>query len=164
MVVVGGEEDGFVRQRGVAARARGYHVAGNKWPQAADDVRFELDVEGKGLEVAGLRLLEELVEIESRHADQFFRCIGADPRSGLQFRRAVQLQIRFFIAPGVANYLPRITGEIGAVNDQRGDRSATGGFFQFIGPAAVVGEGGALEKIWIVRDGLVYEEQRYFTF
>src|SRR5208282_357391 len=56
MIVMRGEEHGFVLQVGVAARAHGYHVARNKWSQSANHVGFELYVERNGLEVARLRL------------------------------------------------------------------------------------------------------------
>ena len=52
-----------------------------------------------------------------------------------------------------------IAGEIGAVNDEHAHGSAARGFFIFVGPAAVVGEGFALEELLIVRRRLVDDDQ-----
>ena len=135
------------------------NVARSERVNGTDDVCLQIDRQWNRLEIARLRLLEKLVEIETCHGNQFAGDVLLNPGSGFEFRRAIELQERFFSAPGIAHHGPRIAGQIFAVNDQRGNRAAPRRLFKFVGPAAVVGERLALEKVRIVGNRLVDKEQ-----
>ena len=127
-------------------------------------MRLQIYRQLDGLEVARLRLLKELVEIETAHRDQLARHFQLDPGRGFEFRCAVEFQKGLFAAPGIAHHGPRITSQIRAVNDERSDGAAARSFFKLVGPAAVVGERLALEEFRVVGDGLIHEEQRDLAF
>jgi len=114
-----------------------------------------MDWELDGFEFARMRLREELVEIVATHGDDFLGDIKLHPGGSLDFRSFVALEIRALAAPGIADNLPAVAGEVGAMNDDGGDGAAARGFFELVGPAAVVGESFAFEEFGIVRSGLV---------
>ena len=65
---------------------------------------------------------------------------------------------------GVADDVPSVGGEIGAVDDERADRSFAGGLLELVGPAAVVGEGFAAEEGGVVGGRVVDEAEDDFAF
>src|ERR1700693_253576 len=87
-----------------------------------------------------------------------------NPGSGFELRCAIEFQVGLPRSPRIANHFPTIAGEIGAVNDQRGDRTAASGFFKLVGPAAVIGEGFAFEEFGIVGGGFGDKEKSDFAF
>ena len=76
----------------------------------------------------------------------------------------IALQIALLDCLGVPDHLPAIAGQIAAMNDEHADGAAARGLFILIGPAAVVGERLALEKLLVVRGRLVHDDQRDFAF
>ncbi len=95
---------------------------------------FNVTDSSMGLKSRDCALLIKLVEIETGHATSFLRDIELDPRGSLQFRRTIPLQVGSFAAPRVAHHFPRIAGDIGAMNDQRGDGAVTGSLLIFVDP------------------------------
>jgi hypothetical protein len=65
---------------------------------------------------------------------------------------------------GVADDVPPIAGEIGAVNDESADGSFARGLLEFIGPAAVIGEGLTAEEVGIVGGRIVNQAENDLTF
>ena len=62
-----------------------------------------------------------------------------------------QLHFLIFATPGGSHHFPAVAGRRRGVDDDHGGGAVTRGFFVFIGPAAVVGERRAGEKLGIVR-------------
>ena len=79
-------------------------------------------------------------------------------------RRAIELQVGFFLAVRIADHFPAVAGQVAAMNDERRHRAVTRGFFKLVDPAAVVGQRLAGEEFWIVRGRLVDEEERTLPF
>ncbi len=75
--------------------------------------------------------------------------IGCDPTGGFELR-LIAFQEVTFARVGVADDLPGVAGHFGFVDEEDADGAFADGFFVFVGPAAVVGEGAAFEKIGVV--------------
>ncbi len=78
--------------------------------------------------------------------EDLFGYVELDPACGFELRVFVVAEIGFFAGVGVFDDVPTVAGEVGAVNNECADGSHTGGLFEFVGPAAVVGEGVAAEE------------------
>src|SRR5450755_2209354 len=67
------------------------------------------------------------------------------------------------LAPGAANDPPSIASRGRRVNDERGHRTAPGGFLEFVSPASVVSKRRAAKESGIVRGRLVREKDQNFA-
>ncbi len=70
----------------------------------------------------------------------------------------------FFAGVGVVDYVPAVAGEVGAMDDEGADGSFAGGLFEFVGPAAVVGEGLAGEEFGVVGGWVADDAEDDFAF
>src|SRR5260221_14453217 len=71
--------------------------------------------------------------------------------------------MRFLHAPGIADHLPTVAGEGGAMDYEGADGAVARGLFELVGPAAVIGKRFALEEVRVVGNRLVHEEQGHFA-
>ena len=79
-------------------------------------------------------------------------------------RVLVVAEVGFLAGIGVFDHVPAVAGEVGAVNDECTDGSHTCGLFEFVGPAAVVGEGVASEEVGIGGGRVAYDAEDDFAF
>ena len=114
------------------------------------------------MKVAGLRILHHLVQSRARGRSQPRRHVEMHPRRDFQ-RRSLQLQRRPLPGIRIPHYFPGIARHLRLVNQNHSDRAFARGFFVLVSPAAVVGEGLALEKLQIIRRRLVDQHQQDFA-
>ncbi len=114
------------------------------------------------MEVAGLCVRHQFVEVHAGLLRQLAGDFKLDPTGGLELR-LVAFQERFFTGVGVAHHLPGIAGHLGFVNEDHADGAFAGGFFVFVGPAAVVSEGAAFEEIRVVGGRLTDQHEQDFA-
>ena len=81
-----------------------------------------------------------------------------------EMRVFVVAEVGFFAGVGVLDDVPAVAGEVGAVDDERADGSFAGGLLEFVGPAAVVGEGFAAEEVGIVGGRVADDAEDDFAF
>ena len=162
MVVVRGVDDGLIvlRRAGNAAHNVGAGVAAH----TALNVCTERDRQLDGVEAGLAGAFDGLIEIaHAGHVEELLRNIVLNPRGGAQSSRGIALEIALLNCLRVADHVPRIAGQIGAVNNEHAHGSAARGFLVFVGPPAVVGEGRALEETVVVRGRLIDDDQNNFA-
>ena len=117
-------------------------------------------MEGAGL--AGL--VDCLVEIaEPCEREQALGHVVLNPCGGAQRCAGIALQVALLYSLRIAHHFPAITCQISAVNDEHAHSAAACGFFIFVGPATVVGEGFAREEFLVVRGRLIDDDQSDFA-
>ena len=112
----------------------------------AFDVGVEADGEFDGFEAAFAGGFDLGVGVEVGGFEDLFGYVELDPAGGFELRVFVVAEVGFFAGVGVFDDVPAVAGEVGAVDDECADGSHAGGLFEFVGPAAVVGEGVAAEE------------------
>ena len=85
-----------------------------------------------------------------------------NPRRDLQ-RRAFQLQCGLLSRIRIPHHFPRITRHLCLVDQDHSHRALARGLFILVSPAAVVGEGLALEEFRIVRRRFIHQHQQNFA-
>ena len=139
----------MVPVRGVDHRLRGRLRASQP---RHDIVRVDLPVRGfepeTGLdserdrgEFRTRRRFARLLEVHPGCFEQRHRPLTGDPALDLQLVHVPvgAPEIELLAGPGAAHHLPRIPRRAGLVDDKRPERTHRGGFFELVGPAAVVG-------------------------
>ena len=93
---------------------------------------------------------ELLVEVKACGGEELFGDVELDPACSLEVRVFVVAEEGFFAGVGIFDDVPAVAGEVGLMNDERADGAHARGLLEFVGPAAVVGEGVAAEEFWVV--------------
>jgi len=93
MIVMRRVEDRFSSFVVIGSLNHSQDVPRTERPQRAHHMRLQVYRQLDRLELPRLRLLEQLVQVESRHADKLPRHLFLNPRSRLQLWRAIQLQV-----------------------------------------------------------------------
>ena len=83
-----------------------------------------------------------------------------NPGSRAQRIQRIACQVALLDGLRILHHLPSITRQIGPVDDEHADRTATRSLLVLVGPAAVVGHRLALEKLLILRGRLIHDHQR----
>ena len=80
-----GIENSLVISVRVGPFQQGHDVTRNKWPHLARHMCLQSNGQLDGSELAGLGLLEKLVQIETGHSRELFRRFKLNPGGGLKF-------------------------------------------------------------------------------
>ena len=98
--------------------------------------------------------LDGLIQIaQPGHRQQLLRHVVLNPRRRAQRRHRIAFQVALLHRLRVAHHVPPIAGQVVAMNNQHAHGSAPRRFLILVGPAPVVGERLALEKLLVVRGG-----------
>ena len=128
---------------------------------AALHMRAQLYRKFNSMEARLAGRIDGLIEIAlAGQRQQFLRHVVLNPRGGAQRGRGIALQIALLDSLGVANHLPAITRQIGAVDDEHPNGTAARSFLVFVGPAPVISEGLAFEEFLVVGGRLVDDDQQ----
>src|SRR5690606_28676821 len=107
--------------------------------------------------------LERLGEIHSTKAQQLishgFGNPAFDPRTFLFLARQTEL----FASPRALDHIPWISGHFVVMNKNRTSSSLTGGLFQLVSPAAVIGQGPPSKKIGVFRGRIIDQKHQNLT-
>ncbi len=93
-----------------------------------------------------------------------FGYVELDPACGFELWVFVVADVGFFAGVGVFDDVPAVAGEVGAVDDEGADGSHACGLFEFVGPAAVVGEGVAAEEGGVGGGWVADDAENNFAF
>ncbi len=160
---MGGVEDVAAGRR-VCSRHHGDDVGRVIVPHLADDVRLETDGQLHCLESALAGGFDHLIGVHARRGEELSGNVELYPTGRLEHGKRIVPQIGGLGRFGIADYLPPVAGEVGAVNDQHPRRAPARRFFELVGPTAVIGESLALKEMLVVRGRLVDDGQQDFPF
>src|SRR5215831_14092688 len=104
--------------------------------------------------------IDGLIEIsESSQGEEMLGDVVLDPCGCPKGVIGIAGKVAFLDGLGVLNDLPAITRQISPMDDEDACGATTRGFFVLVGPAAVVGEGLAVEEFYVVGRRLVDDDE-----
>ena len=119
MIVMCGVRHGLSGSTALSTRQNAQYIVRIEFSHFADNMRLEAHRQLARLEFARSRQRHHVLQLQARRLEDAPCRVELNPRGSLELGVMVVAQVHLLVAPGAAHDLPRVTGEVGAMNDER---------------------------------------------
>src|SRR5882672_2926606 len=113
-------------------------------------MRLQSNGQLQRFEIFHLRALKHFVQVQPDQPDESLRYVQLNPRSRLQLRRLIAIEVGALGPPRIAHHLPSVARQVRSMNDESSYGSPPRGLFELVRPPAVIRQRLTFEKVRVV--------------